>query len=66
MPRSENYSTDSVQSFKSNFREHLPAGILLIKHVPFGKCGLTDRLCNPFPLQRPRAGCGPECVKTVF
>jgi hypothetical protein len=24
MPRSENYSTDSVQSFKSNFREHLP------------------------------------------
>ena len=23
MPRSENYSTDSVQSFKSNFREHL-------------------------------------------
>jgi len=25
MPRSENYSTDSVQSFKSNFREHLPA-----------------------------------------
>ena len=28
MPRSENYSTDSVQSFKSNFREHLLLGVL--------------------------------------
>ena len=26
MPRSENYSTDSVQNFKSNFREHLING----------------------------------------
>jgi hypothetical protein len=27
MPRSENYSTDSVQSFKSNFREHLSVAL---------------------------------------
>ena len=40
MPRSENYSTDSVQSFKSNFREHLAFWLssrCVLEHVTASK-----------------------------
>jgi len=53
MPRSENYSTDSVQSFKSNFREHL--------HAPFPRhvdvIGLIDTVIECFDRTRFAKSC---------